>query len=63
MAKKQTKKAVAIEEPVVAVKEQPKKKDSWEIKDRVYFLIAPLSYTIRSRGIYTLMKKKDTKEN
>ena len=26
MAKKQTKKAVAIEEPVVAVKEQPRKK-------------------------------------
>ena len=32
MAKKQTKKAVAVEEPVVAVKEQPKKKDSWEKK-------------------------------
>ena len=37
MAKKQTKKAVAIEEPVVAVKEQPKKKDSWEMKDRYIF--------------------------
>ena len=61
MAKKQTKKAVAIEEPVVAVKEQPKKKDSWEIKDRVYFLrdgVAPLSYTIRSRGIYYFDEEK-----
>ena len=55
MAKKQTKKAVAIEEPVVAVKEQPKKKDSWEIKDRVLFIkrwLAPLSIHIRSRGIF-----------
>ena len=34
MAKKQTKKAVAIEEPVVAVKEQTKKKDDREMKDR-----------------------------
>lgn len=55
MAKKQTKKAVAVEEPVVAVKEQPKKKDSWEMKDRTYFLLrnlSPLTYTIKSRGIY-----------
>ena len=61
MAKKQTKKAVAAEEPVVAVKEQPKKKDSWEIKDRVYFLrkgLSPLSYTIRSRGIYYFDEEK-----
>ena len=61
MAKKQTKKAVAVEEPVVAVKEQPKKKDSWEIKDRVYYLregLSPLSYTIRSRGIYYFDEEK-----
>jgi len=61
MAKKQTKKAVAIEEPVVAVKQQPKKKDSWEVKDRVYFLkrgLTPLMYTIKSRGIYYFDEEK-----
>jgi len=60
MAKKQTKKAVAAEEPVVAAKEQPKK-DSWEIKDRVYYLkegMSPLSYTIKSRGIYYFDEEK-----
>jgi len=61
MAKKQTKKAVAVEEPVVAVKEQPKKKDSWEIKDRTYFLrkgLSPITYTIRSRGIFWFDEEK-----
>ena len=61
MAKKQTKKAVAVEEPVVTVKEQPKKKDSWEIKDRTYFLrkgLSPLTYTIKSRGIYWFDEEK-----
>ena len=61
MAKKQTKKAVAIEEPVVAVKEQPKKKDSWEIKDRITIYLRdlnPLSYTIRSRGIFYFDEEK-----
>ena len=61
MAKKQTKKEVAIEEPVVAVKEQPKKKNSWEIKDRNYYLLrglSPLTYTIRSRGIFYFDEEK-----
>ena len=61
MAKKQTKKAVAVEEPVVAVKEQPKKKDSWEMKDRTYFLrkgLSPITYTIRSRGIFWFDEEK-----
>lgn len=61
MAKKQTKKAVAVEEPVVAVKEQPKKKNSWEIKDRTYFLrkgLSPITYTIRSRGIFWFDEEK-----
>jgi len=61
MAKKQTKKAVAVEEPMVAVKEQPKKKNSWEIKDRVYYLregLSPLTYTIRSRGIFYFDEEK-----
>jgi len=55
MAKKQTKKAEAVVEPAVAVKEEPKKKDSWEMKDRTYFLrkgLSPITYTIRSRGIF-----------
>ena len=61
MAKKQTKKAVAVEEPIVAVKEQPKKKNSWEMKDRNYYLLRdlnPLTYTIRSRGIFYFDEEK-----
>ena len=61
MAKKQTKKAEAVVEPAVTVKEQPKKKDSWEVKDRVYFLkrgLTPLTYTIKSRGIYYFDEEK-----
>ena len=61
MAKKQTKKAVAVEEPVVAVKEQPKKQNSWEMKDRTYFLrkgLSPITYTIRSRGIFWFDEEK-----
>jgi len=61
MAKKQTKKAVAVEEPIVTVKEQPKKTNSWEIKDRVYYLregLSPLTYTIKSRGIFYFDEEK-----
>jgi len=61
MAKKQTKKAEAVVEPAVTVKEQPKKKDSWEIKDRVYYLkegMSPLSYTVKSRGIFYFDEEK-----
>jgi len=61
MAKKQTKKAVAVEEPIVAVKEQPKKQNSWEMKDRTYFLrkgLSPITYTIRSRGIFWFDEEK-----
>ena len=46
---------------MVTVKEQPKKKDSWEIKDRTYFLrkgLSPLTYTIKSRGIYWFDEEK-----
>tara|TARA_B100000131_G_scaffold298726_1_gene318478 strand:- start:385 stop:1194 length:810 start_codon:yes stop_codon:yes gene_type:complete len=60
MAKKK-KEEVSLEETPLAVqaetavkKEEPKK-DSWEIKDRMYYLrdgMSPLTYTIRSRGIY-----------
>ena len=55
--------------PVV---QQPKpnkvepKKPSWEIKDRVYYLTKkrrPLSYMVKSAGIYFLMKKKVMKES
>ena len=60
MAKKK-KEEVSLEETPLAVEEKPTvkkeepKKDSWEIKDRAYFLrdgLSPLTYTIRSRGIY-----------
>ena len=60
MAKKK-KEEVFLEETPVAVEEKPTvkkqepKKDSWETKDRSYYLrddLSPLTYTIRSRGIY-----------
>ena len=66
MAKKQeTKKEVVteevtqvVEQPKIVVKEKPlptPKKDTWEIKDRVYYLKGskkPLSRMIRSANIY-----------
>jgi hypothetical protein len=65
MAKKQeTKKVVEpliekdfeeVEAPVVEKPLPQKKKDTWEIKDRMYYLknnISPLTYTIRSSNIY-----------
>ena len=61
MAKKQTKKAEAVVEPAVALKEEPKKKNSWEMKDRNYYLLRelnPLTYTIRSRGIFYFDEEK-----
>ena len=62
MAKKQ--KTEKVEEPVVEapVVETPKpKKDTWEIKDRIYYLLRdrkPLSYTIKSSGIYYFDEEK-----
>ena len=70
MAKKQTKKAEM--ETTSPVMEQPKvetpivekakpKKDTWEIKDRQYFLRKgnkPLSYTIKSANIYWFDEEK-----
>ena len=59
--KKKKNEEVSLEETPVAVEEKPAvkkqepKKDSWEVKDRTYFLrkgLSPLTYTIRSRGIY-----------
>ena len=59
---KAKKKAVAVEEPAVeAVKQEPKKTNTWEIKDRNYFLLRnlnPLTYTIRSRGIFYFDEEK-----
>ena len=69
MAKKQTKK-VQVEAPEVkatneitqVVVEKPKpKKDTWEIKDRVYTLkhgLSPLSYAIKSSGIFWFDEEK-----
>tara|TARA_R100001015_G_C4552899_1_gene114361 strand:+ start:23 stop:811 length:789 start_codon:yes stop_codon:yes gene_type:complete len=57
MAKKQTKKEVTVEEPIVATKPS----NTWEIKDRVYYLkkgLTPLTYTIRSRGIFFFDEEK-----
>ena len=66
MAKKKNKE-VSLEETPVAVEEKPTvkkqepKKDSWETKDRSYYLrddLSPLTYTIRSRGIYHFDEEK-----
>ncbi len=69
MAKKQTKK-VQVETPEVkatneitqVVIEKPKpKKDTWEIKDRVYILkhgLSPLSYAIKSSSIFWFDEEK-----
>jgi hypothetical protein len=72
MAKKKT--TTKVEEPVVeetvVVKEQPKveapkikakPKNTWEIKDRVYYLKGrkkPLSYSIRSSNLFWFDKEK-----
>jgi len=73
MAKKKETKTVAVEETVVEEKvmeavndfievEIPKtKKDTWEIKDRIYYLMGdkkPLSRMIKSTGIYYFDKEK-----
>ena len=57
MAKKQ-KAEVAVEEPVVVAppkqKEEPKKKNTWEYKDRQYYLLsekAPVVFILKSKGI------------
>jgi hypothetical protein len=70
MAKKETKK-VEVEEPQIEEKvvvkttpvvEQPKpKKPTWEVKDRVYYLVRnkkPLSKMIRSANIYYFDEEK-----
>ena len=55
---------VDIPKPKVVVKEKPlptQKKDTWEIKDRTYFLKGgkkPLSYTIKSTGIHWFDEEK-----
>ena len=66
MAKKQKTKKEVVTEEVTQVVEQPKtvvkekplptsKKDTWEIKDRVYHLRSkrtPLSHSIKGSGVY-----------
>ena len=68
MSKKQTKKAEvapevkATNEIVEVAFEKPKPKSpEWEIKDRFYYLTrgaAPLSYRIKSKGIYWFDEEK-----
>ena len=48
---------MTVEEPIVATKPS----NTWEIKDRVYYLkkgLTPLTYTIRSRGIFFFDEEK-----
>ena len=50
-------KEVIVEKPAVA----KKPKNVWEMKDRTYFLrkgLSPITYTIRSRGIYWFDEEK-----
>jgi len=63
---KKKKEVVSLKETSIAVEEKPivkkkeSKKDSWEIKDRMYYLrdgLTPLTYTIRSRGIFFFDEK------
>ena len=69
--KKETKKEIVteevtqvVEQPKTVVKEKPlptQKKDTWEIKDRTYFLKGGkkrLSYTIKSTGIHWFDEEK-----
>ena len=53
---------IAVKETVKPVMEKPKpKKDSWEIKDRRYYLLddkSPLSRSIKAAGIYYFDKEK-----
>ncbi len=54
---------IVAEQPKVVVKEKPltTKKDTWEIKDRQYFLrgnLSPLSYNIKSSNIYWFDEEK-----
>ena len=70
MAKKTKKEVVTeevtqvVEQPKTVVKEKPlptPKKDTWEIKDRIYYLNRqrkPLSYSIKSSGIYYFDEEK-----
>ena len=77
MAKKQTKKVEvapevkATNEMVEVVIDPPKpkkvetKEPKWEIKDRTYFLkgnARPLSFQLRSSGLYYFDEEKATKE-
>ena len=52
----QIEETVTIEKPVIKTsKPEVKSKNTWEIKDRQYFLTnkkTPLSYSIRASGIY-----------
>ena len=69
MAKKQTQKAEVAQPEVkatneiveVVVEKQVDKKPKWEIKDRVYYLTnkrRPLSYMVKSAGIYFFDEEK-----
>jgi len=74
MAKKQTQNTtrrvvqqtqeMVLEEPVILekiVSKPVKKKDSWEIKDRIYYLKGnkkPISYMIKSANVYWFDKEK-----
>ena len=66
----QVEETVMVEEPVVEIpkmetkpeiKEKPKSKNDWEIKDRIYYLKRfrkPLTYSIKSSNIYYFDEEK-----
>ena len=59
--KPQIKEEVVMEQPIVKEKPLPNPKDTWEIKDRMYFLKngkTPLTYAMRSQNIYWFDEEK-----
>jgi len=61
MAKKTKKENIVVEETTKVVEQPKKKKDTWEIKDRTYFLIGkdkPISRSLRASNIFWFDEEK-----
>ena len=61
MAKKTKKENIVVEETTQVVEQPKKKKDTWEIKDRTYFLIGkdkPISRSLKASGIFWFDEEK-----
>ena len=61
MAKKTKKENIVVEETTMVVEQPKKKNDTWEIKDRTYFLIGkdkPISRSLRASNIFWFDEEK-----